>query len=93
MANLLSNPVYITAQDIDDTSKDADLIALSVADKEQLITQAQYIIDDYIECYGIKFDGSQEFIFPTQDSDGNVEPIPNDIKVATLYLVEDLFSS
>ena len=89
MASLLANPVYITAQDVRDTTGNAALIALTDAQIEALITQAQYIIDNYIRCYGTPFVEWQEFIFPI-DVDG-VSTIPDDIMLATFYIVENLF--
>ena len=90
MANLLANPVYITAQDVRDTTTNPLLIALTDAEIEALITKAQYVIDNYIRCYGTPFVDGQEFIFPV-DVDG-VSTIPDDIQLATFYMVEYLFS-
>ena len=48
MANLLLNPVYITRDDVRDTTDNAALIALSDDAIDMLITQAQYLIDAYL---------------------------------------------
>lgn len=90
MASLLATPIYISAQDVRDTTTNAALAALTDAEIEALITQAQYIIENYIRCYGTKFVEWQEFIFPI-DVDG-VSTIPDDIKLATFYIVERLFA-
>ena len=90
MANLLLNPVYITRDDVRDTTDNAALIALSDDAIDMLITQAQYLIDAYLICYGVPFDETQEFIFPI-DVDG-VATIPDKLKIAAFYVVEKLFS-
>jgi hypothetical protein len=69
MANLLSNPVYTTAQDVIDTTKIIALKALSQAEIERYITEAQYIIDSCIGIYGYRYDEDQSFIFPIKDDD------------------------
>lgn len=89
MANLLASPVYISNQDVIDSSSVSGIGAdTSLIDK--LIVQSQYIIDDYIRSYGEPYVDGQAFVFPVEDSQGN-SLIPDDIKVATLYIVEYLY--
>ena len=90
MANLLLNAVYTTPVNIRDTTTDANIQALTDDEINVLITQAQYIIDAYIICFGVPFVENQEFVFPVNVDD--VETLPTDIEVATFYVVERLFS-
>ena len=93
MANLfLQNPVYITIDEIKETSTKAWLIALSDNELKVLITKAQKLVDNYIISYGEKYDEDQTYIFPIKDSDDN-SFLPNDITVATFYTVEQIWES
>lgn len=87
MANLLNNPVYVTVQDVRDTSDNSGVLALTDPEIEKYITKAQYTIDNYMYSYGTKVDSTQQFIFPVED-----EGIPDDIKIATVYTIENLFN-
>ena len=90
MANLLSNPVYVTKTDIKDTTNISELKWDNNIDR--YITEAQYIIDSYILTFWSKFDIEQKEIFPIKDYDWT-SVIPDDIKLATIYIVEDIFLS
>lgn len=93
MANLfLKNPVYITIDEIKETSTKAWLIALTDDELKVLITKAQQLVDNYIISYGEKYDEDQTYIFPIKDSDEN-SFLPNDITVATFYTVEALYEN
>lgn len=92
MANILTDVVYITAQDVIDSTSIPWLQTLATSEIEKLIVKAQYAIDDYIVCYGEKFDSTQSFLFPIKDEDGN-SFLPSDITVATLYVVEFMYSN
>lgn len=89
MTNLLNNVVYTTATDVKDTTSIVALQSLSDTVINKLIVEAQYIIDNYIGSYGIKFDKTQEFIFPINISD--VSTLPSDVSLATVFLVEQLY--
>jgi len=90
MSNLLNSAVYCWYQDVQDTTNIETLQTEDETVIERYITEAQNIIDDYIIEYGEMYDNTQINIFPIKDSDG-VELMPNDIKIATVYIVEKLF--
>lgn len=93
MANLfVQDPVYITIDEIKDTSSKAWLITLSDDELKVLITKAQQLVDNYIISYGEKYNEDQAYIFPTKDSNEN-GLLPNDITVATFYIIEQLYES
>lgn len=93
MANIfLREPTYITVQEVRDTTSKADLIALTDDEIKVLIAKSEDLIDWYIESYGTPFDENQNLIFPIKDEDWN-SYIPDDIKVATFYTVEQVFSN
>jgi len=87
--NLLNNPVYITATELIDSTLNIELKALDTATIEQYITEAQMIIDSYIWCYWTPYEDTQQYIFPINND--WVAYIPNDIKIACVYIVEDIF--
>ena len=65
MANLYTNPIYTTAQDVIDTTNIVALQVLPVADIEELITKAQDAIDAYLQCiYLPSFEDPQDYLFP-----------------------------
>jgi len=84
MTNLLNDPIYITVQELKDSSP---LINDTTPNPESLITQAQYAIDGYIGSYGLPEEDGQPFIFPT------TEWMPDDIKVATVMVCDFLYMS
>lgn len=92
MANIfLREPVYITVDEVKDTTSKAGLIALTDDEIKVLISKSEDLIDWYIKCYGVPFDENQTLIFPV-DEDW-VAVIPNEIKVATFYTVEQFYEN
>ena len=91
MTNLLATtPVYVTAQDVKDTTNVTDLKTELDADINRRINEAQQIVDDYIIHFWEKYDEDQANIFPIKDDNWS-SLIPNDIKVATIYVVESVY--
>ncbi len=97
MANLLADLVYTTLADARDTS---DVFTTTVpidAELTTLLTEAQWIIDDYIGHYGVPFVEWQNFIFPVCADDPIVcgscttSLIPTDIQIATIQIAEYLY--
>jgi hypothetical protein len=91
MANIFQQtPVYITADDVRDTTSNLDLKALTNAEIEVLITQAQREVDAYVSrTFRPPFVDTQELIFPVSKDD--VSYLPAEITEATFYIVEQLF--
>ncbi len=89
MANLLSNIVYVSLEDLRDTTSIVGLKNLTDDLLWKTITTAQYIIDDYLWYYGCKFVATQDFIFPI-DVDW-VETLPTDIQIATVLVCEQIY--
>ena len=96
MTNLLDDLVYTTLANARDTS---DVFTASVpidAELTTLLTEAQWIIDDYIGYYWTPFVEWQTFIFPVCDdvpvcgtcTSGSV---PTDIQIATIQIAEYLY--
>ena len=92
MVNLLDNEIYVTSQEVIDTTNRDDLANESTDTIDSLITKAQYVIDDYINQYGEPYDEKQDFIFPIKDDDGN-SLVPKAVKIATVYTVENLYDN
>jgi len=90
MANLLSDLVYVDLDDVKDTSEIIVDGTPSDAVLTKLVTNAQYIIDEYIIAYWEPFSETQDFIFPIENEDSESE-IPTDIKLATIRIVEYLY--
>lgn len=90
MTNLINNAIYVTIDDVKDTTDISGLASESDSNITRFITEAQSIIDSYIEYFWTKYVSTQEFIFPIYNDDGESE-IPNDIKIATVYIVEDIY--
>lgn len=87
----LKTPVYITAEEVKDTTTKTGLLALSDDSIKILITKAQEMVDNYIISYWKKFDEGQSYIFPV---DINwISTLPEDIKIATFYCVEQIFEN
>ena len=91
MANLLSNAIYVTSTDVKETTNIVALAESSDSNIDRYISEAQMIIDSYILVYWCKFDIEQNEIFPIDDD--WVALIPDDIKIATIYIVEDIYLS
>jgi len=87
MANLLDDLIYVTLEDVRESSR---ILASNAKPTDsvltQLITESQWIIDTYIGSYGTKEVETQTFIFPTED-----DWIPTDIKLATVRIAEQLY--
>lgn len=79
-------PTYLTANEIKSSTNIAELKSKSESQLNRLILEAQRIIDNFIWSFGTKLDSNQKTIFPTLDD----WVIPQDIKEATLYIVEAL---
>ena len=88
----LQDPIYITVQQVIDSTSKAWLASLPSDDIKQLIYMAQREIDMYIvNTFRPKFDSSQEFLFPVLNDE--LSYLPNILTEATLYVVEQLFVS
>jgi len=92
MTNIFQQtPVYITADDVRDSTSNTDLQALTNAEIEVLITKAQREVDTYIcKTFRPPFEDTQSLIFPVSKED--VSYLPTEITEATLYIVEQLFA-
>jgi len=92
MTNLLDQtPTYITLEDFRDTATSQEVAALSDNDTKALIYQAQLAIDDYLKAVWYEpFVDWQDFLYPVNIDD--VETIPNDISIATVYVAEYIYS-
>ena len=89
MANIfLKDPVYITIQEIKDSTTKTNLQNETDDNIKILINKAQQRIDKYIKKYWIPEVSTQETIFPTQK-----DWIPEDIKIATFYTVEQIYEN
>lgn len=93
MANIFWwTAVYISVQEVKDTTNKAWIIALTDWEIQELIYKAQYRIDNYIGSYWTPYNEEQEFIFPVKNADWNSE-IPKDVKIATFYVVEQIYEN
>ena len=91
--NLFSwTAVYVTIQDVKDSTWKAWIIALTDAEIQELIYKAQYRIDNYIGSYWVPFVDGQEFIFPVLMDDGT-SYIPTDIKQASIFVINQIFEN
>lgn len=87
MANLLNELVYLSLTDARDTSSVlSNTWSPTNAQLTQLITEAQRIIDNYIQYFWERLVDSQTFIFPTIE-----DWVPDDIQLATVWVTEQLF--
>lgn len=87
----VQDPVYISVQDVKDSTSKTWLAALTDNQIKSLIYKAQLAIDSYIgdsPRYPVYADW-QTWLFPIAVDD--VSTIPQDIKIATLYTVEQLY--
>lgn len=95
MASIFNQvPVYISVQEVIDSTSIADLSSFS--DITTLINKAQINIDAYIRQTRWVWEATQQTIFPIQFINeywDKVLEVPYDIKVATLYTVEYLFEN
>ncbi len=93
MANIFQQtPVYITAQDVIDSTSKPALAALTVAEIEVLITKAQREVDTYLcRTFRPPYEEDQGFLFPVLKDE--MSYLPQEITEATLYVVEQVFVS
>jgi hypothetical protein len=85
-------PVYITAQEVIDSTSKPALALLTVAEIEVLIYKAQREVDAYlVATFRPAFVSWQEFLFPVLKD--WVSFLPDILKEATLYVVEQIFVS
>jgi len=91
MANIFQQvPVYITADDVRDSTSNTALQALTNPEIEVLITKAQGEVDGYIcRTFRPPFEDTQDYLFPVLKDD--VSYLPMEITQATFYIVEQLF--
>lgn len=86
MASIFSGtPVYLTSSEVKESTNIAELKTKSTLQVNRLILEAQRIVDNFIGSFGDELVEWQTTIFPTVD-----DWIPQDIKEATLYIVEAL---
>ena len=93
MANIfLNEPVYITVQQVKDSTSKPAIVSLTDDEIKVLIYKAQREVDSYLwATFRPPFDSNQEFIFPVlKDS---LSYLPIWITEATLYVVEQVFIS
>jgi hypothetical protein len=83
--------VYLSVAEVKATSKKAWLVASSDNAIKELIYKAELTVDRYIQSYWTKYVSTQPFIFPALVND--VSFLPNDLKIATLYIVENLYEA
>lgn len=87
----VQTPVYISVQDVKDSTSKSAIKLLTDDEIKVLIYKAQLTIDNYIIGYGTPYDETQTFIFPV-DVDG-VSTIPDDIVYSTLLVVEQIYEN
>lgn len=94
MASLyLQDPIYVTGQELKDTTTVADIKALSIDDSKILIYQSQLMIDRYLgKTRDLKYNSSQDFLFPIKNKDWDPE-IPTEVKIATVLVCEFIFAN
>lgn len=93
MANIFQwESVYITSQDVKDSTSKTALAALTDLEIETLIYKAQIAIDNYIVSYGTPYDTDQDFIFPVIGTDSN-SLLPSDITMSALLSVEQIYEN
>lgn len=91
MANIFDQePIYITRDELKDSTTILAIAALDDEELNSLIYNAQIAVDAYIVCYGTPFVDTQTFIFPVMDSDGN-SLLPVEITQATFYVCEQIY--
>lgn len=87
MASIFSEtPVYLSYDEAKDSTNITELKTVAKSKIERYILEAQRMIDNFIGSYGEAVSEDQKTIFPTVD-----DAIPQDIKEATLYIVEALY--
>lgn len=84
----LKDPIYITIQEVKDSTTKTSLQNETDDNIKILINKAQQNIDKYIKMYWIPEVSTQETIFPIQK-----DWIPEDVKIATFYTVEQIYEN
>jgi len=94
MTNIFTqDPIYITVASVRDSTQKPAIISLSDDAIKKLIYQAQLEVDNYIETPKFaQYDEEQDWLFPIFDKD-EASIIPNDVKVATLYTIEQIYEN
>lgn len=87
----LREPTYITVQQVKDSTKKPAIALLSDDEIKKLICKAEDTIDTYIWSYWTPFNENQILIFPINID--WISTIPRDITVATLYTLEQIYTS
>ena len=85
-------PVYLTCEEVKSSTNIAELKTKSTSQVNRLILESQRIVDNFIGSFGEKLVDTQTTIFPNEDdwTESFQSWIPQDIKEATLYIVEAL---
>ena len=88
----LNDPVYITVQQVKDSTSKPALASLTDDEIKVLIYKAQREVDSYLwHTFRSPFVDNQEFVFPVLKDE--VSYLPLWITEATLYVVEQVFIS
>lgn len=93
MASIFSEtPTYLTADEVKASTNISELKTKSTLQVNRLILEAQRVVDNFIGSFWTKLDSTQKTIFPNLDdwTESFEAGIPQDIKEATLYIVEAL---
>ncbi|HPO05594.1 MAG TPA: hypothetical protein PLQ36_00625 [Candidatus Gracilibacteria bacterium] len=88
----VKDPVYISLQDLKDSTSKEGIKGLTDDELKVFITKAQIAIDNYIVSYGEKYVSTQDNIFPIKDELVD-SLVPSDITYATLLVVEQLYEN
>lgn len=92
MSNIfIKDPVYISVQDLQDTTTKQALKDATEDEVKEVIAKAEWIIDNYIISYWTKFDENQNTIFPILDTDWESSLLPQDIKMAAYFTSVQIF--
>lgn len=83
-------PVYITVDEVKDSTSKSSLKALTDTQIKSLIYKAQLAVDGYIGKYPkyMKFAEANTWLFPINLN--GVETMPNEIKIAALFIIEQM---
>jgi hypothetical protein len=98
MVNILTgDAIYVSVDDVKDTVTNPDILALTDDEIQSLIYQSQIMIDAYLKrTYGMVVECGQEFLFPIKAKDcdhADIELIPREIRIATIYTLEYIFEN
>jgi hypothetical protein len=88
----LKDPIYITVQQVRDSTSKPDIVTLTNDQIKVLIYKAQREVDAYINStFRPQFEESQEFLFPVLKDE--LSYLPDILTEATLYVVEQVYVS